>query len=115
MEDVPQIIMVRGSTLSYWTCHSTKSTPMSSLKRYDTDIFRTSSGKVWENMKDIAEPGGRIFIQRTCLSYYVLGPVGKTKMNKASSEPGQKRKPRIRAGQRGEKDPGGKAPRNNLP
>lgn len=33
-------------------------------------------------------------IQRTCLNILCVGPVGKTKMNKASSEPGQEGKAR---------------------
>ena len=34
------------------------------------------------------------FIERTCLSIYVLSPVGKTKLNRASSATGQKGKAR---------------------
>ena len=35
---------------------------MSSLRKYDTEIFRLFSEKVGQNMKDAAEPGGRLFI-----------------------------------------------------
>ena len=48
-------------------------------RKYDRETFRISSEKRWQNMKEAAEPGGRIFIQGTCLSILCAGPHGKDK------------------------------------
>ena len=54
------------------------------------------------------------FIPGTCVSILCAGPVGKTKTKKKALHQVRKRRPERRAGQRGGKDTGGEAARNNL-